>query len=103
MPNAICTFRVCPHRDKSWPVVRYKTKIINFVSLQAGLQPRDAVLLVWEVRGMDDPNRALKKVITEYKDYIETATKGPIVERAKVNDFGGVIVKEDQKVKWRGY
>ena len=47
---------------------------------------------------MDEPNRALKKVIAEYKDYIETTTKGPIVERAKVTDFGGVIVKEDQKV-----
>ena len=47
---------------------------------------------------MDDANRSLKRVITDYKDYIETTTKGPVVERAKVSDFGGVIVKEDQKV-----
>ena len=47
---------------------------------------------------MDDANHSLKRIITEYKDYIESTTKGPIVERAKVSDFGGIIVKEDQKV-----
>ena len=47
---------------------------------------------------MDEANRSLKRVITEYKDYIETTTKGPVVERAKVSNFGGIIVKEDQKV-----
>lgn len=47
---------------------------------------------------MDEANRTLKRVITDFKDYIETTTKGPIVERSKVNDFGGVIVKEEQKV-----
>ena len=47
---------------------------------------------------MDEANRSLKRVITEYKDYIETTTKGPVVERAKVSDFGGIIIKEDQKV-----
>ena len=47
---------------------------------------------------MDEANRSLKRVITDYKEYIETTTKGPVVERAKVSDFGGIIVKEDQKV-----
>ena len=47
---------------------------------------------------MDEANCSLKRVITEYKDYIETTTKGPVVERAKVSDFGGIIIKEDQKV-----
>ena len=48
---------------------------------------------------MDEANRSLKKVITEYKDYIETTTKGPVVERSRVSNFGGVVVKEDQKVR----
>ena len=47
---------------------------------------------------MDEANRSLKRVIAEYKDYIEMTTKGPVVERAKVSNFGGIIVKEDQKV-----
>ena len=47
---------------------------------------------------MDDANHSLKRIISEYKDYIESTTKGPLMERAKVSDFGGVIVKEDQKV-----
>ena len=46
---------------------------------------------------MDEANRSLKRIISEYKDYIESTTKGPLMERAKVSDFGGVIVKEDQK------
>ena len=68
---------------------------------QAGLQPRDAVMLVWEVRGTDEADKTLKRVITNYKEYIETTTKGPIVERSKVTDFGGVIVKEEQKVRFK--
>jgi hypothetical protein len=47
---------------------------------------------------MGEADRSLKRIISDYKDYIETTTKGPVVERAKVNDFGGIIVKEDQKV-----
>ena len=50
---------------------------------------------------MDEADRTLKRVITDYKEYIETTTKGPIVERSKVKDFGGVIVKEEQKVRHR--
>ena len=52
---------------------------------------------------MDEANRSLKRVITDYKEYIETTTKGPVVERAKVSNFGGVIVKEDQKVSGRNF
>ena len=57
---------------------------------------------MWEIRGMDEANRSLKRIISEYKDYIESTTKGPLMERAKVSDFGGVIVKEDQKVSAHG-
>jgi hypothetical protein len=57
------------------------------------------VILVWEVRGMGEADRSLKRIISDYKDYIESTTKGPVVERAKVKDFGGIIVKEDQKVR----
>ena len=52
---------------------------------------------------MDEANRSLKRVITDYKEYIETTTKGPVVERAKVSNFGGVIVKEDRKVSGRNF
>ena len=52
---------------------------------------------------MDKANHSLKRVITDYKEYIETTTKGPVVERAKVSDFGGVIVKEDQKVSGKNF
>ena len=51
---------------------------------------------------MDDANRSLKKVISDHKEYIETTTKGPVMERAKVTDFGGIIVKEEQKVSTCG-
>ena len=51
---------------------------------------------------MDEANRSLKKVIIDYKDYIETTTKGPVLERSKVTNFGSIIVKEDQKVSTVG-
>ena len=47
---------------------------------------------------MDEANQTLKRVIMNFKDYIESTTKGPILERSRVTDFGGVIVKEEQKV-----
>ena len=49
---------------------------------------------------MDEASTSLKRIITDHKDYIESTTKGPIVERSRVADFGGVIVKEEQKVKF---
>jgi hypothetical protein len=48
---------------------------------------------------MGEADRSLKRIISDYKEYIESTTKGPVVERAKVKDFGGIIVKEDQKVR----
>ena len=55
-------------------------------------------MLVWEVRGMDEASQTLKRVIGDFNDYIESTTKGPIIERSKVTDFGGIIVKEEQNV-----
>jgi hypothetical protein len=49
---------------------------------------------------MGEADCSLKRIISDYKDYIESTTKGPVVERAKVNNFGGIIVKEDQKVEY---
>ena len=69
---------------------------------QAGLQPRDPVEVVYEVRrvegGEGDGVTALQRIISEHSDYIESTTKGPVCPLTPDCDLRHVMVEEEQKV-----
>ncbi len=65
---------------------------------QAGLQPRDAVTVIWEATGEPQQVSALHRVIGHHKDHIEGTTKGPIVQRSSDSDLKDVMEIDEQKV-----
>ena len=76
--------------------------ILEWCLPQAGLQPRDPVEVVYEVRrvegGEGDGVTSLQRIISEHSDYIESTTKGPVCPLTPDCDLRHVMVKEEQKV-----
>ena len=54
------------------------------------MQPRDAVIVIWEALGELEQAHALRNIIGQYKDHIEGTTKGPIVQRSSKTDLSNV-------------
>ena len=65
---------------------------------QAGLQPRDAVTVLWEAVGEEGQTAALCKVIQQHREQIEGTTKGPVVQRSAESDMSKVMDSDEQKV-----
>ena len=76
--------------------------ILEWCLPQAGLQPRDPVEVVYEVRrvegGEGDGVTSLQHIILEHSDYIESTTKGPVCPLTPDCDLRHVMVEEEQKV-----
>ena len=74
----------------------------SIFSWQAGLQPRDPVEVVYEVRGVEGEDgevvATLQHIISEHSDYIEGTTKGPVCPLTSDCDLTHMIVEEEQKV-----
>ena len=75
---------------------------LSIFSRQAGLQPRDPVEVVYEVRGVEGGGgevvASLQCIISEHLEYIEGTTKGPVCPRTPDCDLTHMIVEEEQKV-----
>ena len=68
--------------------------------IQAGLQPRDSVEVLYEIQevGVAGGGASLTRVIQEHKDYIQTTTKGPVTPRTLDSDLPQKLIEDEQKV-----
>ncbi|CAI8001069.1 Isoleucine--tRNA ligase, cytoplasmic, partial [Geodia barretti] len=79
-------------------VAREVINKIQKLRKKAGLQPRDAVEVLYKVGG-EGGGASLTRVIENHREYIETTTKGPVNPWTSTSDLSHKIVEEEQKMK----
>ena len=67
---------------------------------KGGLQPRDAVEVVYDVRCEGgEGGEGLRRIIQQHLEYIESTTKGPLRPLTPDVALGKTLVEDEQKVK----